>query len=58
MAIKVIDSIYIDANPIAVKKALQLMGVIESAELRLPLVELDAEKTKQLAAVLKAYKLI
>ncbi|HRO66936.1 MAG TPA: 4-hydroxy-tetrahydrodipicolinate synthase [Pseudobdellovibrionaceae bacterium] len=38
---KVIDLLFVEANPIPVKKALQFMGVIQSASLRLPLVEMD-----------------
>lgn len=45
-----IDLLFIEANPIPVKKALQLMGIMPSAELRLPLCEMDellAESLKQ-----------
>lgn len=45
---KVIDALFVEANPIPVKKALQLMGLIESGELRLPLVELESDKTAML----------
>jgi len=50
----VIQSLFIEANPIPVKKALQLMGVIRTAELRLPLVELAAAETEQLRQTLVA----
>jgi 4-hydroxy-tetrahydrodipicolinate synthase len=47
---RLIDLLFIEANPIPVKKALQFMGVIESSELRLPLSEMDvllAQSLKQ-----------
>ncbi len=37
-----IDLLFIEANPIPVKKALQFLGIIKSAELRLPLIELES----------------
>lgn len=37
-----IDLLFIEANPIPVKKALQYLGIIRSAELRLPLVEMES----------------
>ena len=40
---KLIDLTFCEANPIPVKKAMQMLGVIESAECRLPLVEMDPE---------------
>ncbi|MGE9745328.1 4-hydroxy-tetrahydrodipicolinate synthase [Bdellovibrio bacteriovorus] len=48
-----INLLFVEANPIPVKKALQLMGILESAELRLPLVELGAENTAKLQAEMK-----
>lgn len=45
-----IDLMFIESNPIPVKKALQLMGIIESAELRLPLVEMSATGAEKLKA--------
>lgn len=50
---KLIDLLFVEANPIPVKKALQLMGIIDSAELRLPLVELESENTEKLRAEMK-----
>ncbi|MNJ91025.1 4-hydroxy-tetrahydrodipicolinate synthase [compost metagenome] len=50
---KLIDTLFVEANPIPVKKALQLMGVIDSAELRLPLVELSEENTAKLKVEMK-----
>ncbi|MGE5086835.1 MAG: 4-hydroxy-tetrahydrodipicolinate synthase [Bacillota bacterium] len=48
-----INLLFVEANPIPVKKAMQLMGLIDSAELRLPLVELGAEHTEMLKAEMK-----
>lgn len=44
--------LYIEANPIPVKKAAQLRGLIASAEMRLPLVELEPNYAKELEACL------
>ncbi len=48
-----IDLLFCEANPIPVKKALQLKGVIDSAECRLPLVELTPEWTEKLQQEMK-----
>ncbi|MBE8538926.1 4-hydroxy-tetrahydrodipicolinate synthase [Geoglobus acetivorans] len=51
------DALFIDTNPIPVKKALELMG-LAGGKPRLPLVELSSEKTERLKAVLKDLDLI
>ncbi len=43
-----IDSLYVEANPIPVKKALQLMGVLKTGSLRLPLMEAQASTEQRL----------
>ncbi|MFN8846327.1 MAG: 4-hydroxy-tetrahydrodipicolinate synthase [Bdellovibrionales bacterium] len=43
-----IDSLYVEANPIPVKKALQMMGLIESAGMRLPLIEAQKSTEEKL----------
>jgi 4-hydroxy-tetrahydrodipicolinate synthase len=48
-----INLLFVEANPIPVKKAVQLMGLIQSAELRLPLVELGNDNTEKLKAEMK-----
>jgi 4-hydroxy-tetrahydrodipicolinate synthase len=45
-----INLLFVEANPIPVKKAVQIMGLIASAELRLPMVELSPEHTESLKA--------
>lgn len=46
------DFLYCEANPIPLKMALKLTGVIRSAELRLPLVELSEPNTMRLRELL------
>lgn len=53
-----IDSLYLEANPIPVKKALQFMGLLKSAELRLPLVEMSEELAPKLKALLQEKRLL
>lgn len=48
-----INVLFVEANPIPVKKAVQLMGLIDSASLRLPLVELSAENQEKLKIEMK-----
>ncbi len=47
---RLIDLLFVEANPIPVKMALHFMGILASAELRLPLVEMDANLAKDLKA--------
>jgi 4-hydroxy-tetrahydrodipicolinate synthase len=51
------EVLFIDTNPIPVKKALQLMG-LAAGKPRLPLVELSEEKTEKLKAVLQSLGLL
>ena len=48
-----INLLFVEANPIPVKRAVQLMGLIDSAEMRLPLVELSPENTQKLEAEMR-----
>ena len=54
----VIDRLFCEANPIPVKKALKMMGLIASAELRLPLVELQTPQSEDLAQEMKKVGLL
>jgi 4-hydroxy-tetrahydrodipicolinate synthase len=47
-------SMFIDTNPIPVKKAVELRGMA-GGPVRLPLDELDSEKTARLREVLSGY---
>ncbi len=51
---ELIDFLFIESNPIPVKMALHLLGIIESPELRLPLVALESDKTNELRSKMKA----
>ncbi len=48
-----INLLFAEANPIPVKKALQLMGILDSASLRLPLVELTPDLTEKIKIEMK-----
>ncbi len=51
------EVLFIDTNPIPVKKALELMG-LAAGKPRLPLVELSEEKTQKVSEVLRNLELI
>jgi 4-hydroxy-tetrahydrodipicolinate synthase len=53
-----IDALFLEANPIPVKKVLQFMGILKSAELRLPLVEMSEEHAPILRELLQARGLV
>ncbi len=52
------DLLFVEANPIPVKMALHLMGVIASPELRLPLVRATEEISQQLQSELEKLGLV
>lgn len=52
------DYLYVEANPIPIKMALHLMGLIASPELRLPLVQLSEPFTAELKNKMKAVGLL
>lgn len=47
------DYLYVEANPIPIKMALHLMGIIKSPELRLPLMQLSESYTSELKSKMK-----
>jgi len=51
------DAIFIDTNPIPVKKAMNMMG-LSAGKPRLPLIELDGQKTEKLKLVLQSLDLL
>lgn len=53
---ELIKTLYISTNPIPVKAAMAMLGVIASDEMRLPLVRLDAEQLKKVETSLKNYE--
>lgn len=48
-----IDLLFVEPNPVPVKVALQMMGIIDSAEVRLPLVDLSSENKNKLVSEMK-----
>lgn len=55
---RLIEDIYLEANPIPVKMALHLMGLTKTPELRSPLVEMSRENKERLHKCLQALQLI
>ncbi len=54
---EIVKAMFIETNPIPVKTAMALMGMIEP-EIRLPLCEMSKDNLSKLKKVLKKYKLI
>ncbi len=52
-----IDALFLEANPIPIKKAMNLLGM-DVGDLRLPLVEMSEEATKILIKELKSYNML
>lgn len=55
-SLELIKALYMTSNPIPVKAALHMMGIIASDEMRLPLCGLDDDQKKILEAQLKKYE--
>lgn len=55
---KFISQLYTEANPIPVKMALYLKGIIQSPEMRLPLVELDSRYVAGLKMAMQELELV
>ena len=53
-----IEAFYIEANPIPVKKALQILGIIKGSGLRLPLIQAQASTEERLKFEMKKRGLI
>lgn len=53
---EMIRALYMSSNPIPVKAALHLMGIIRSDEVRLPLSPLELEQKKNLESALKKFE--
>jgi 4-hydroxy-tetrahydrodipicolinate synthase len=55
---ELIDLLFVEANPIPVKMALHLMGIIQTPDVRLPLVKMSEGNAAKLKQELKRKKLI
>ncbi len=53
-----VDSFYLESNPIPIKKALELAGLLSTAQMRLPLVEASEETTEKLRFLMREKSLI
>ena len=54
----IFEVLFIETNPVPVKTALYLMGVIRSPEVRLPLAPMKKENEQKLKKVLKKKKIL
>jgi len=55
---KIFKGLFMETNPIPVKAAMEMMGLIASGEPRLPLCPISEDGKKKLAELLKSYELI
>ena len=55
---QLLKALYAETNPIGIKMALKLMGLFETANMRLPLVEMQKETARKLSGVLQEQKLL
>ncbi len=53
-----VKAMFIETNPIPVKTAMALMGLIETPDLRLPMCEMSEENLKNLKKALKGYGIL
>ena len=56
-AMELCDALFCEVNPIPVKKALSLMGIIDGA-LRMPLSEMEPANTERLEKAMRAYGIL
>jgi 4-hydroxy-tetrahydrodipicolinate synthase len=57
-ALELIDALFCEVNPIPVKKAVSLMGIVEGGPLRRPLSEMEEANVERLQKAMKDYGLI
>ena len=50
----VVDALFSESNPVPLKEALHMMGIIESPEVRLPLLPMSEENRENLRKVLES----
>ncbi len=57
-SLELINTLFIEASPIPVKMALRILGIIQSAELRLPLLSMSSSGTERLLHEMKSKGLV
>jgi 4-hydroxy-tetrahydrodipicolinate synthase len=57
-ALELIDALFCEVNPIPVKKAVSLMGIVEGGPLRRPLSEMEEANVERLQKAMKDYGII
>ena len=56
-ALPLVDALFCEVNPIPVKKALELMGMIDGA-LRMPLTPMEPANVERLKSAMRAYGIL
>jgi 4-hydroxy-tetrahydrodipicolinate synthase len=57
-ALDLIDALFCEVNPIPVKKAVSLMGIVEAGPLRRPLSEMEDANVARLEKAMKEYGIL